>query len=82
MTIKELYNANKNMDINATCIIHCSYEYAGRRSVDDIFDGCIIYQDDYYTMPRVLKGLEVLTFKRLKDSSSNEEINKWEIWVV
>lgn len=82
MTIKELYNANKNMDINDTCIIHCRYEYAEHRSVDDIFDGCIIYQDDYYTMPRVLKGLEVLTFKRLKDSSSNEEINKWEIWVV
>ena len=77
MPIKELYNANKNMDINATCIIHCKYEYEGRRSIDDIFDGCIIYQDDYYTMPRVLKGLEVLTFKRL-----NEESNKWEIWVV
>lgn len=82
MTIKELYNANKNMGINDTCVIRCKYEYDGLRSVDDILDGCIIYQDDYYTMPKVLKGLEVLTFKRLKDSSSNEESNKWEIWVV
>lgn len=82
MTIKELYNANKNMDINAICVIHCYYEHSERRPSDDIFDGCIIYQDDYYTMPTVLKGLEVLTFKRLKYSSSNEESNKWEIWVI
>lgn len=82
MTIKELYDANKNMDINAICVIHCSYEHLESRPIDDTFDECIIYQDDYYTMPRVLKGLEVLTFKHLKDSSSNEESNKWEIWVV
>ena len=82
MTIEELYNANKNMDIHAICVIHCSYEYEERRPIDDIWNGCVIYQDDYYTMPKVLKGLEVLTFRRLKDSSSNEESNKWEIWVV
>lgn len=52
MTIKELYNANKNMGINDTCVIRCKYEYDGLRSVDDILDGCIIYQDDYYTMPK------------------------------
>lgn len=79
MTIKELYDANKNMYIDDIFVIHCSYEHTERRN---IFDGCIIYQDDYYNMPAVLKRLKVLTFKRLKDSSSNEESNKWEIWVV
>lgn len=82
MTIEELQNSNKDMGWNDICVIHCSYEYEERRSMDDIWNGCIIYQDEYYTMPKVLKGLEVLTFKRLKDSSSNEESNKWEIWVV
>ena len=76
MTIEELYNANKNMGIYAICVIHCSYDYAERRPIDDIQNGCIIYQDEYYTMPKVLKSLQVLNFRR-----SNEEFNKWEIWV-
>lgn len=82
MTIEELYNANKNMDIHAICVIHCRYDNAERRPFDDIRNGCIIYQDDYYTMPKVLKGLEVLSFKHLKDSGSNIWSIKWEIWVV
>ena len=82
MTIEELYNANKNMGIHAICVIHCSYEYVERRPIDDVYNGCIIYEDEYYTMPKVLKSLKVLNFRRFKDSNSNEEFNKWEIWVV
>lgn len=82
MTIEELFNACKDMDIYDICVIHCRYDYAEHRSIDDIMNGCVIYQDDYYTMPKVLKGLEVLSFRRLKDSSPNEKTNKWDIRVV
>lgn len=82
MTIKELYIANKNMYMNDICVINCKYDFAERRSVDDIVNGCIIYQDDYYTMPEVLKNLEVKRFKCLSHSRSTDEPGKWEIWVV
>ena len=82
MTIEELCNANKDMDIYAVCVIRCRYANAQfRKSVNDIMSGCLIYQDDYYTMPKVLKALNVLSFKCLSDYKSADEPGKWEIWV-
>lgn len=82
MTIKELYIANKNMDIHDIFVIRCNYDFAERRSIDDIMNGCIIYQDDYYTMPEVLKDLKVYRFKCLSYRRSTDEPSKWMIWVV
>ena len=82
MTIEELFNANKDMDIHDICVVHCNYDHAECRPIDDIWNRCVIYQGDYYTMPNVLKVLKVLSFRHLKDSGLNEEPNKWKIWVV
>lgn len=70
------------MYMNDICVINCKYDFAERRSVDDIVNGCIIYQDDYYTMPEVLKNLKVNRFKCLSHRGSTDEPSKWEIWVV
>lgn len=82
MTIKELYIANENMDMHDICVINCEYDFAERMSIDDILNGCIIYQDEYYTMPEVLKDLKVDRFKCLSHSSSTDEPSKWIVWVV
>ena len=82
MTIEELSNCNKDMDIHAVCSIRCRYANSERRCIDDIRTGCLIYKDDYYTMPKVLKALDVLSFKCLSPYKSANEPGKWEIWVV
>ena len=75
MTVEELRNANKDMRVDSTFIIHCHYEKSKYLSSDDIIEGCIIYQDEYYRMPKILRDLNVLSFKFLSG-------DKWEIWVV
>lgn len=84
MTIEELRDRNKDMRADSIFVIHCQYEKSQRLSSDDIIKGCIIYQDEYYRMPKVLRDLNVLSFKclgygRILDESN---INKWEIWVA
>lgn len=32
-------------------------------SSDDIANGCILYQDEYFVMPNVLRNLKVTSFK-------------------
>lgn len=83
MTIKEMFNANIDMLYDDIYILHCKFDnsYLGRTTTDDI-NGCIVYQDDYYTMPEVLKGLKVKSFKCLSHAGSLDEDNKWDIWVV
>lgn len=83
MTIEEMFNANIDMSYNDICILHCQFDNScwGRSITDDI-NGCIVYQDKYDTMPEVLKGLKVKSFKCLSHTGSLDEHNKWDIWVV
>ena len=83
MTIREMYNANMNMSYDDICILHCQFDNSswGKYTTDDI-NGCIVYQDVYDTMPGVLKGLKVKSFKCLSHTKSLDEHNKWDIWVV
>ena len=66
MTIRELCKANEDMNEYSICVIHCRYTNTyhkipnddiikSRRATDDITKGCIIYYDEYYVMPEVLK---------------------------
>lgn len=84
MTIEELVNANKDMCSNSICVIRCRYVKSKPKymSSDEILNGCIIYYDEYCIMPKVLRNLNVTSFKRICYSKSNEESDKWEIWVV
>ena len=68
------------MVIYASCIVDLIIPVA-EKSTDGTI-GCIIYQDDYDTMPEVLKGLKVKTFKCLSHTGLPHEPNKWDIWVV
>ncbi len=77
MTIEELRNLNKDMRADSIFIIHCRYGNSTNLSRDDMINGCIIYQDEYYRMPKVLRDLNVLSFKCLDYNTY-----KWEIWVV
>lgn len=84
MTIEELRIANKDMRADSIFVVHCRYEESRWLSSDDIIKGCIIYQDEYYRMPKAIKDLNVLSFKclgytRILDKSNE---NKWDIWVV
>lgn len=47
-------------------------------SSDDIVNGCILYQDEYYLMPNVLRNLKVTSFK----CTGYKSFCKLEIWVV
>lgn len=77
MTVEELCKSNGNMLDTSMCVIHCRYDNSQfRNSTDNRLNGCIIYQDEYRVMPKVLKRLEVLTFKYLKDSRSFDEPGK------
>lgn len=82
MTIEELVNANKDMCSRSICVIRCRYNKSKYMSSDEILNGCIIYYDEYCTMPKVLRSLNVTSFKHTCYSKSNKESNKWEIWVV
>ena len=82
MTIEELNNANRDMDIHSVCAIYCRYANPQCRIINDISNGCLIYEDDYFTMPRALKCLNVLSFKCLSPYKSGDEPGKWKIWVV
>lgn len=84
MTIEELVNANKDMCSHSICVIRCLYVKSQPKymSSDDILNGCIIYYDEYCIMPKVLRSLNVTSFKHICYSKSNEESDKWEIWVV
>lgn len=77
MTIKEMFNANKDMSYNDICVLHCQYDTSYM-----ISDDCVIYNDCYESMPKVLEDLNVLTFERLSDKCSPKEHGKWDIWVV
>lgn len=52
MTIKEMFNANKDMSYNDICVLHCQRDTSYMISND-----CIIYNDDYESMPKVLEDL-------------------------
>lgn len=89
MTIKELCNANEDMNEYSICVIQCRYTKIPRddiikskRAMEDIAKGCIIYYDEYLIMPEVLKGLNVKSFKCLVRARSLDEPSKFEIWVV
>lgn len=83
MTIKDLFNANRDMSYHDIYVLHCRFSDSSRgNSTDGIINGCIIYQDEYNTMPEVLKGLKVKSFKCLRHTRSVDEFSKWEIWVV
>lgn len=82
MTIKEMFNANVNMLYGDICVLHCRFDNSCCRKSTDGIIGCIIYQDYYDTMPEVLKGLKVKSFKCLSHTGSLDEHNKWDIWVV
>ena len=82
MTIKEMFNANRDMLYGDICVLHCRFDNPCRGNSIDGINGCIIYQDEYDVMPEVLKGLKVKSFKCLSHTRSLDESNKWEIWVV
>ena len=82
MTIKEMFNANVDMSYDDICVLHCIFDNSCLGNSTDYINGCIIYQDEYDTMPEVLKGLKVKTFKCLSHIGSLGEHNKWDIWVV
>lgn len=93
MTIEELCNANEDMSEYSVCVIHCRYTNIFNLSCNDIIEarrvrydnmakGCIIYDDSYYHMPKVLKDLNVNRFKCLSPSRSVDKPSKWSIWVV
>lgn len=82
MTIKEMFNANVDMSYDDICVLHCLFDNPSWGNSTDYINGCIIYQDEYDTMPEVLKGLKVKTFKCLSHTRSLGEHSKWDIWVV
>lgn len=83
MTIEELQNANKDMGWNDICVVRSKYENSQHRDcIDDIFDGCVIYKDGYFTMPKVIRGLNVMSFKCTNRIRSLDKPSEWEIWVV
>ena len=82
MTIKEMFNANVDMLYDDICVLHCLFDNPCWGNSTDYINGCIIYQDEYDTMPEVLKGLKVKTFKCLSHTRSLGEHSKWDIWVV
>lgn len=83
MTIEELQNANIDMGCYDICVVRSKYENSQHRdSIDDIFNGCVIYKDDYYTMPKVIKGMNVISFKCTNYIRSVDKHSEWVIWVV
>lgn len=82
MTILELYSASKDISPKSMCVVRCKYDNYQVKSVDDVMDGCIIYKNDFYTMPKVIRDLNVMSFKCIKPAGALDEPGKWEIWVV
>lgn len=86
MTIEELRLANRDMLSTSMCVIHCSYDDAAQFSeaisIDDILNGCVIYKGEYRFMPKVLKSLNVKSFKCSGHTRSFDEPIIWDIWVV
>lgn len=83
MTIEELYNVNEDMFDNSILLYIVNIpDPIVEKSCNDIINGCVIYQYDYYSMPKVLKGLHVSSFKCLRNVRSHDELDKWDIWVV
>ena len=86
MTIEDLRLANRDMLATSMCVIHCSYDDAAQFSeaisIDDIFNGCVIYKGEYRAMPKVLKSLNVKSFKCSGHTRSFDEPITWDIWVV
>lgn len=81
MTILELYSASKDISPKSMCVVHCKYDSHQVKSVDDVMDGCIIYKDDFYIMPEVIRHLNVKSFKCTKPARTLDEPGKWDIWV-
>lgn len=82
MTIEEAFNRNIDMSYEDIFVLHRRFDISHCGNSTGDINGCIIYQGDYYSMPKVLKDLHVSSFRCSRNVMSYDETDKWDIWVV